>query len=143
MSGLAWWLWAIVAVLLGLAELHIPGAYFIWLGLGASLTAVLEVAFGLSLQGQIVAFVVASALSCALGYFVYRRFAPTSEPLNQRNMQLVGARGTVCEAIENGQGKVRIGDSVWLAEGPTLAAGAAIVVKSVRGARVVVEAASS
>jgi membrane protein implicated in regulation of membrane protease activity len=38
---------------------------------------------------------------------------------------------------------VRIGDSVWLAEGPTLAAGAAIVVKSVRGARVVVEAASS
>ena len=142
MSGLSWWLWAIAAALIGLAELHMPGSYLIWIGLGAAITAIFEFAAGLTLTGQIETFVVAALLSCALGYFVYRRFGvAAADQLNRRNLQLVGAHGVVCEKLVNGEGKVRLGDTVWLAEGPDLAAGAPVVVKSVRGLRVVVEAA--
>ncbi len=48
---------------------------------------------------------------------------------------MVGAHGTVCEAFVNGRGKVRIGDTVWLADGPDLAEGAPVVVAGVRGTR--------
>jgi predicted membrane protein len=34
-----WWGWAILAALLGLAEMHAPGCYLIWIALGAALTA--------------------------------------------------------------------------------------------------------
>jgi membrane protein implicated in regulation of membrane protease activity len=36
----------------------------------------------------------------------------------------------------HGTGKVRLGDTVWLAEGPDLPTGTAVIVKSVRRARV-------
>lgn len=44
--------------------------------------------------------------------------------LNQRGAQLIGRNAIVVEAIENGRGKVRIGDSVWPAEGPDVPKGA-------------------
>jgi inner membrane protein len=145
MQGIPWYLWAVLAVLIALAELHLPGAYLMWIGLGAAFTAALDAAFGLTLSGQITTFILASALSCAGGFFVYRRFGrtkPDDDTLNQRNMSLVGAKGIVCQSFSNGTGKVRLGDSVWLAEGPNLQEGASVVVTSVRDARVIVEAAS-
>jgi len=54
-------------------------------------------------------------------------------------MSMIGAKGIVCEPFENGAGKVRLGDSVWLAEGPNLSEGTSVIVKSVRGTRVIVE----
>ena len=48
----------------------------------------------------------------------------SDEPdLNQRGLQLVGRIATVVEAIDGGRGKVRIGDTVWPAEGADMAAG--------------------
>jgi membrane protein implicated in regulation of membrane protease activity len=80
-------------------------------------------------------------LSCGVGYFVYRhlpghRHGETA--LNQRHLEMVGARGTVCEAFRNGQGKIRLGDTVWLASGPDLAEGAPVTVIAVQGIRLVV-----
>src|SRR5207249_1824990 len=95
-----------------------------------------------SLSAQIGVFIVASAVSCLAGYFVYRRINDRSHPqqtLNERGMAMVGARGVVCPGFINGVGKVQLGDSVWLAEGPDLAEGDPVVVKSVRGTRLLVE----
>jgi inner membrane protein len=142
MQGLPWWVWTIFAGLIAHAELYAPGGYLIWIGLGAAVTAALDAALGLSLSGQLTTFIIASALSCGIGFFVYRSFKrhkPEDDTLNQRNESMVGAKGVVCETFLNGAGKVRLGDSVWLAEGPDLREGAAVVVKSVRGARVIVE----
>jgi membrane protein implicated in regulation of membrane protease activity len=72
---------------------------------------------------------------------VYRRrdfLGSKGTPLNQRAVSMVGARGMVCEPIRNGQGKVRLGDTVWAAEGPDLPAGTPIVVHSVAGVRMIV-----
>ncbi len=141
---MAWWAWVILAGLLGLAELHVPGSYLMWIALGAAVTAALTAGFDLTVHGQLAVFAAASALSCLAGYFVYRRFYRRQRgesPLNQRSQAMIGARGTVCEAFLNGRGKVRLGDGVWLAAGPDLAEGTPIVVSGVRGTRVVVEAA--
>ena len=58
--------------------------------------------------------------------------------LNQRGLEMVGARGKVIEVLANGHGKVELGDSVWLAEGPDLVLGSPVVVTSVRGTVVIV-----
>ena len=44
-------------------------------------------------------------------------------------------------AIVNGQGKARVGDSLWLAEGPDLPAGAPVEVVGVDGSTLKVKAA--
>ena len=72
MEGFPWWGWAILAGVLALAELVFPGSYLIWIALGAGLTAAADAALGLSLEGELISFTLASALSCAGGYFVYR-----------------------------------------------------------------------
>ena len=134
-----WWGWAIAAAVLGLAEMHTPGSYLIWIALGAALTAALDAWYGLSTTAQIVTMIVASGLSCLVGYFVYRRGdqrQPDERALNQREALLIGERGVVCSDIFHGTGKVRLGDTVWLAEGPDLPTGTPVIVKSVRRARV-------
>ena len=142
MPGFAWWVWVIAAGVLGLAELHFPGSYLIWVALGAALTAIADAIFALSLEGQIGTFAAASALSCAAGYFVYQRFAPHRSQdgaLNERSRAMLGTRGIVCEAFASGRGKVRLGDGVWLASGPELDEGTPVVVTAVQGTRLVVE----
>src|ERR1700722_17637003 len=137
-----WWAWATLAAVLGLLELHAPGGYLIWIAFGAALTAALRAPYELPITTQIATFAAASALSCLVGYFVYRhvdRRRSDGALLNQRGLLMVGARGFVCSPIVNGEGKVRLGDTVWLAEGPALEDGVPIVVNSVHGARVVVE----
>jgi membrane protein implicated in regulation of membrane protease activity len=102
----------------------------------------------MSLEGQLGTFAVASAASCIGGYFVYRELhrrqqrsiSPDDVPLNERSLAMVGARGTVCDAILNGRGKVRLGDGVWLATGPDLAEGTPVAVTAVHGTRLYVEA---
>ena len=128
--------------MVGLVELHAPGSYLIWIALGAALTGAVRAAYDLTITAQIAAFSIASAFSCFVGYFVYRhvdRRRSDGALLNQRGLLMVGARGFVCSPIVNGEGKVRLGDTVWLAEGPALEDGVPIVVHSVHGARVVVE----
>ena len=143
MMEIPWWPWVILAGILALAEMHVPGSYLVWIALGAALTGAVDAAFGISVEGQLGTFAAASALSCIAGYFVYRRFDRRRRgetPLNDRSLAMVGARGTVCDAFSNGRGKVRLGDGVWLADGPDLAEGTPVVVSAVRGTRLFVQA---
>lgn len=143
MLAFPWWAWIIVAGVLGLAELHVPGSYLIWLALGAVATGLIDAAAGLSLEVQIGVFTLASAVSCAGGYFIYRRIDAhqRADPLlNERNRLMVGQRGFVCEVIRNGEGKVRLGDGVWLAAGPDMAEGTPVIVNGMRGTKLHVTA---
>ena len=67
-------------------------------------------------------------------------FHPGEPPLNEPNRAMLGSRGTVCETFQAGRGKVRIGDTVWLATGPDLAEGTPVAVSGVQGTRLVVAA---
>jgi membrane protein implicated in regulation of membrane protease activity len=135
-----WWGWAILAATLAYGELHSPGIYLIWIASGAALTAAAAAIWPLSTSFQLVVFALACLLSCFSGYFVYCRLNLSSEVLlNRRNRLMIGCHGTVAVPLVNGQGKVRLGDSVWLAEGPDLCEGTPIIVKGVRGSWVVVD----
>jgi membrane protein implicated in regulation of membrane protease activity len=64
----------------------------------------------------------------------------TDQPdLNQRPAQLLGRIATVEEAIAYGRGRVRIGDTLWLAEGPDMPAGSEVRVTAANGAVLRVE----
>jgi inner membrane protein len=141
------WVWAIGALLAAIAELHCPGCYLIWIAAGGAITALASAAFDLSLSSQISIFAASCIATCVCGYFIYRRFAISklekafqkkTFPLNQRDLTLIGTRGVIAVAIENGHGKVKLGDSVWLAEGPDLKEGTPVVVTGVRGTIVTV-----
>ena len=59
--------------------------------------------------------------------------------LNRPAAQLVGRLLVVVDAIEGGRGKVRVGDTLWPAEGPDAAAGAEVRVIAAKATVLVVE----
>lgn len=64
----------------------------------------------------------------------------TDQPeLNRRGAQLVGMIVRVEEAIEHGRGKVRVGDTLWTAEGPDAPAGTEVRITSAQGTLLRVE----
>ena len=135
------WFWAIGALIAAVAEILVPGFYLIWLAAGAAITALASFSFNLAPTSQLFIFAVASVASCVAGYFAYRKLAKPvadSPSLNQRGLELVGANGTVFEALRNGHGKVELGDSVWLAEGSDLGVGTPVVVTALRGTILIV-----
>jgi membrane protein implicated in regulation of membrane protease activity len=71
----------------------------------------------------------------------YRLKRATNRMLIQRHLSLIGVHGIVSTSFVDGKGKVRLGDSVWLAEGADLLEGTPIVVRSARGTSVIVAAA--
>jgi membrane protein implicated in regulation of membrane protease activity len=142
MTGFPWWAWIILAGALALAEMVAPSSYLMWIALGAAVTAG-AAATGIVIEGQLAVFAIATALSCIAGYFVYRGMESEHDgggSLNTPQRSMIGARGTVSQAFVGGRGKVRIGDTVWLADGPDLAEGTPVVVAGVRGTRLDVTA---
>ncbi|WP_296706077.1 NfeD family protein [Rhodoblastus sp.] len=137
-----WFMWAGIAIFLGLAELHAPGVYLVWIALGATAMTLLTILHQFSLEAQLGLFLAFSAVSSILGWFVYRTANRTSLDfdLNERAYAMVGLCGTVAVPIQYGSGKVRVGDTVWLADGPELPESAPVRVRAVRGSRLIVEA---
>ena len=136
------WLWAIASLLVALSELHTPGSYLIWIAVGAGITAVSAFIIDLTLVEQIGLFGLAAALSCIAGYFVYQRLLRRQGfPLmNQRARSIVGRQGIVSSRLEHGKGKVALGDTVWLAEGPDMLEGTPVVITQVEGTTLIVKA---
>lgn len=62
--------------------------------------------------------------------------------LNRRGAQLAGRIAIVDQAIDGGRGKVRIGDTVWPAEGPDMPVGSTVRIVSANAMVLVVEEAS-
>ena len=140
------WIWAVGSIAVAIVEMHSPGCYLIWIAAGGSITSILSFIFDLSFKVQLSVFVVSCVATCVIGFFVYQRLGtlsvPTS-PRNRRDLDLIGAKGIVAEAFANGSGKVRLGDSVWLAAGPNLTKETPVIVTEVRGTVLVVAPLSS
>jgi len=118
--------WGALALLLFAAEALAPGAFMLWIGIGAAAVFVI-VAFvpALPLLWQVVAFVVLSvvAIQC------YRRWGraharQSDAPLlNRRTAQLVGRVVALQQGIAGGQGRVNIDDASWQVTGQDMPAG--------------------
>jgi membrane protein implicated in regulation of membrane protease activity len=135
-----WWLLALV--LIG-AELMMPGFFMLWIGIAAAVLGLILIFLPeLSFLTQAVLFTALALTSC----FVYWRFVRhaanerSDQPnLNRRAEQYIGRRFLLDTAIVNGHGKARVGDSLWLVEGPELPAGTPIEVVAVDGSTLKVQ----
>lgn len=129
-----WWILALVLIA---AELVAPGYFLLWIGLAAAVMGlIMLIVPGMGFLAQAILFAVLSVLIC----FVYWKYIrPATELrddqplLNKKGARMIGRRVTVVEAIVNGRGKVKIGDSVWLAEGIDKEVGSVVEVVSVSG----------
>ena len=63
MDGIPWWVWIVAAGALALAEMALPGAYLMWIALGATVTAVAAGATKMILEGQLAVFAIATSVS--------------------------------------------------------------------------------
>jgi membrane protein implicated in regulation of membrane protease activity len=137
-----WW-WLIAAALLAILEIFMPGLFLIWIALAAGVTGVALFFLPLTFPLQAVLFAVLAFISVWCGRRWYARNpVPTSDPnLNARADRLIGQVVTVVAAIENGKGRVRVGDGVWNARGPDAPAGSAVRVVAADGTCLTVEAA--
>ncbi len=133
-------IWGIIALVLAGAELFVPGVFLIWLAIAAALTAVVDLLLPMSGGFQLLLFSVLSALSVSGGRLWYlARPADSTDPLlNDRSARLIGRSVVVSEAIEQGEGRVRVDDSSWPAKGPDAPAGARMAVVDVDGATLIV-----
>lgn len=142
----AWWLWWTAALLLAAAEMVVPGAFLIWLGLAAGLTGfaalLYELAVGreMGLEAQLAVFAVLAIASVLWG----RKWARRNEgsgpsAVSRRADQLPGRTVVLVEAIVHGAGRAELDDTVWEVRGPDAPAGTVMRIVRTEGAALIVE----
>jgi len=136
------WHWWILALALIIAETFLPGTFFLWMGVSALVLGVLAWLIpAMGWEMQLMLFAVLS-LVAIVGWRIYQRKHPdeTDQPmLNRRGEQYIDRVFTLETAIENGFGKVRVGDSLWRVKGVDAAAGTKVRVTAADGIVLVVE----
>ncbi len=137
------WIWLIAGVALLVLEVFAPGVFLLWFGIAAALVGVIALNWPMPLIWQLAVFGLASILSLVAARTVFRYGVEVSDPesLNVRGHQYLGRVVVVEDAIVNGRGKVRIGDSIWGAEGEDAPKGARVRVTGAQGTMLKVEAA--
>ncbi|MGE4062206.1 MAG: NfeD family protein [Rhodospirillaceae bacterium] len=141
-DGGSHWTWWILALVLFLLELSLPGVFFLWLGIAAVITGLVAlIVTDLSWQVAITIFTVLSVGTAVIGRRLWkpRSIATEDATLNQRGAQYLGQVFVLETAIEHGSGRMKVADGAWLVTGPDLPAGARVKVTGIAGAKLVVE----
>ncbi len=108
-----WILWVAGGlVLLGL-EIFAPGAFMMWIGVGAIGTGLATLVTGFGFAPQVTVFAMLSAVSVVIGLKLRK-------PVRRLNTQTAGLVGRPATALsfDGRSGRVRLGDSDWAARVP-------------------------
>lgn len=146
MQEIPFWYWLIVGCLFLVLEIFAPGAVIMWFGFAALITGGLYWAMpDMSLAAQIITFTVAS-VACIAGWRVYRSKVPEPESpdptLNHRLETFVGKESVLTKAIENGKGRIQMGDGTWVVLGEDQPKGTRVRIVGLDGIQFKVEAVS-
>jgi membrane protein implicated in regulation of membrane protease activity len=135
------YVWLAIGLALAAAEMAVPGVFLIWLAGAAIITGLIAWVAPVGLPLQIVIF----AALAIIAVFTGRRYlranpVQSADPmLNDRGGQLVGNQVIVTHAIDGGTGRVKHGDTEWLAKGPEAEPGTRMRVSGHEGVILVVE----
>ena len=137
MTIIVFWYWWALALVFLVLEMLVSGFFFLWLAAAAGLAGlVLWLLPMLSTDSQLFLF----AASAVLGIVLWRRYGtntkktPTDHPLlNKRGAHYIGRVFTVYTPIINGRGKIKVDDSLWLAQGEDCDQGTQVKVIAVHG----------
>ncbi len=136
--NIEWWHWLVAACILLSAEVFVPGASLLWLGLAAAVVGALAFLLPfLPWQLEAAIFAVLS-LAIVIWWKRYRRAHPqirdqAGSRLHRRDQALVGRVLVLVEPISNGRGRAKVGDSSWAVVGPDLPLGARVRVQNADG----------
>jgi inner membrane protein len=136
------WFWLSLGFILGAVEMIAPGFFLMWLGLAAIIVGLLAWLLpGMSIAMQVAFFAILSVLTVYAGKkFLKDNPIESDDPmLNNRGARLTGEIVTVIEAIADGHGRVKVGDSDWNARGADAGVGAKVRVIGADGAVLLVE----
>ena len=136
------WLWAIGGVLLLVAEILAPGIFLVFVGAAAIATGAFTLMFSLGLPAQLALFALYSLIAVMAGRRIYaNQDVDSSDPhLNDRSARLIGKSVLVVSAVDEHQGRVRVGDSEWSARGGPAEPGQRVRITGVEGNCLKVEA---
>jgi membrane protein implicated in regulation of membrane protease activity len=134
-NDLAPWFWLAAGVLTCAAEALAPGMFLLWIGLAAIATGLTSFVVPLGGEWSLMLFGIYAVVCVIIGRKFYgsRDVASDRPNLNRRADALVGQVFLLEDAIENGEGRARVGDSVWRVHGPDLPKGTRVKVASVEG----------
>jgi len=144
LTGLDFWGWWVLGLLLAGIEVFAPGMVFLWLGVSAGVVGLALLAVpSMDWRIQWLLFALLSVASVTLARLWLRRHPlETDRPtLNRRGQQYVGRSFTLGTPIENGHGRLVVDDTTWRIVGPDLPAGARVKVVGADGATLQVEGA--
>lgn len=138
-----WWL--AIGMLLIVVEMLTGTFFFLFLGIGALLVSALVWTLGIGGFAQGVVFGIAAIAAVGAWY----RLRPNPDDrieqlsgaagLNNPNARFVGREAELTEAIQGGEGRIRLDDSLWFVAGPDLPAGSRVRVVGVTGSKLRVE----
>jgi membrane protein implicated in regulation of membrane protease activity len=114
------WYWWVLASILLIIELLAPGFFFLWMAASGFVTGCLVLLIpALSFNVQMIVFSVLSVIAIGVWKFYVNKHPIESDHplLNKRGAQYVGRIFNLYEPIENGQGKIKVDDTIWKVEG--------------------------
>lgn len=147
LTDLGPWSWFIIGLVLLVGEVLLPGVFLIWFGLSAiavgtlTLLALTDVSWW-PWQAQIVAFGVLALVLALVGRRVFPADTENDDAskINDPLGRLTGSEASLDEAIENGHGRVKLGDTTWRVRSATdIPAGTKIRVIGNEGGALLVE----
>ncbi len=136
MDRIDFWHWWVFAAVLLAIEVFAPTTLFLWTGISAGIVGiVVYFADSLSWQNQFLLFAVLSIASVFAWRFLARRRQRSEEEplLNRRGLQYVDRQFTLQEPIVNGEGSLRIDDTIWKVTGDDCAVGERVRVTELEG----------
>ncbi len=145
--NMEYWHWLVLGLVLLILEMFAPGAILLWFGVAGLVVGVLQLIFGdlIGPQMQWLLFSIFSIVSIVAWKSYARKHKidvrDENDTLNQRGKSLIGKEFVLSQAIINGVGKARVGDTYWRVMGPDMAVNARVKVVGFEGASLKVEAA--
>jgi membrane protein implicated in regulation of membrane protease activity len=114
------WFWFILTLVLFGLEMVVPGVIFMWLAFAAIVVGgIVLIDPSMGWEIQFIIFSMLGVVSVFSGRTYLRRnpIVSEDEELNDRGARYIGNKYTVERAMQNGEGKIRIGDTLWLVRG--------------------------
>lgn len=136
-----YWVWFVLGLALAALEMLVPGVYLIWLAVAALITGLIAFVADPPLALQVVSFVSLSLIAAySAKRFLRDRPIISADPtLNKPGGRLVGETAMVTQALEGGSGRIRVGDSEWIARGPDTRKGMRVRITGCLGTALTVE----
>ena len=130
------WYWWVIGFILLVLEILTPGYFFMWMAASGFLTgAIVLLLPATSMNMQILIFSVLSVVAIIVWKFYGKRHPTESDQplLNKRGVQYIDRVFNLYQPIKNGEGKIKVDDSIWKVHGDDCDINTRVKVVAIRG----------